>query len=42
MAITGRGMDFTVHAGFTTATLTGTGTIITGTGTIITGTNKDL
>jgi hypothetical protein len=31
MAIMGRGMDFTVHAVSTAATLTGAGTIITGT-----------
>ena len=31
MAIMGRGMDFTVHAASTAATLTGAGTIITGT-----------
>jgi hypothetical protein len=35
MAITDRGMDFTVHTGSTAATVTGAGTIITGT-------NKDL
>src|ERR1700747_3078369 len=29
-AITGRGMDFMVHAGSTAATLTGAGTVITG------------
>ena len=33
MAITGRGMDFTVHTGFTAARLTGAGTIITGANT---------
>ena len=31
MAIMGRGMDFTVHAASTAATLTGAGTIIAGT-----------
>ena len=31
MAIMGRGMDFTVHADSTAATLTGAGTIIAGT-----------
>ena len=31
MAITGRGMDFTVHTGFTAVTPTGAGTIVTGT-----------
>ena len=34
MAIMGRGMDFTVHAASTAATLTDAGTIITGTNQI--------
>ena len=34
MAIMGRGMDFTVHAASTAATLTGAGTIIAGTNKI--------